>query len=1005
MCPYCGHVAEETVLDPHVLRPGTILNGRYLLGLPLGQGGFGITYIGRDLKLNMRVAVKEYYPSGWANRNADVSSRISITSDQPLVVEGMNRFLKEAQVLAHFHDTPGVVEVRDYFEANNTAYIVMEYLEGEDLAHKLKKRKFSSDEIFTLMKPIFTTLEKIHQQGIIHRDISPDNIMMLPDGSLKLMDFGAARLMNYGDQRSLSVVLKAGYAPKEQYSSKGSQGPWTDVYALCATIYKCITGITPDDALDRADEDDLKWPSELGFPISVQQEAVLKKGMEIRQRDRFQSIGELKDALRKATSGGIELDAITTKPARDDATVAIHKEPEKDDTPKEIVKAPAGDLSSAEEKLSFNDPKEHPNQTTIKKKPILFWLICAALGVAVFALALILLLGGKGNQPFSASPLIESKSALPSTSAAPSQQAISPNVTTPAPTISLSPFAAQKAIAAGRYHTVGLKEDGTVVAVGKNEIGQCDVSSWQNIVAVATGWDSTFGLRSDGTVMAVGDNGHGQCDVSDWKDIVDIAAGWNHTVGLKSDGTVVAVGDDTYGQCDVSGWSDIVTIAAGDWFTIGLRQDGSVVATGFNANGECDVSAWTDIVDIAAGGYHTVGLRSDGTMVAAATGGMLEWRDIAAIAAGGENTFGIRTDGTVIATGNNSDGQCDVSDWTDIVAVAAHADHTIGLKADGTVVATGWNGQGRCDVSDWKDIRVPAAQPEGSFVMPDLAGMTIEEADHILSLLGLKRGEITEEHSDTCSAGQIIRHTAESGEKVCRGDSVSFVVAIKDPSMYRFHLGVQEKGLYDRVKAFVDEAKGWEKQSDCPQTIDQVPLLPAGFLSLYDELVNTESVLLLEGNAYVWHTNASAILPEMKGTEEISCSYCSYQDPNDMNVYDTAKLDKIDKDLYSLPTGISIQSVENVYIYRTHETDFLNESIHYSNDVKYGETTDLIDLSVDLQDMKSYSFIIMWARGINRISGKDYLGIEITLSKEHRDCYLTYDIETGMLADAAFRDF
>ena len=299
VCPHCGHVAGETALAPHVLRPGTILDNRYLLGEPIGQGGFGITYIGLDIKLDMRVAVKEYYPSGWANRNVEASDHISITSDRTMVAEGKNRFLKEAQVLAHFHDTPGVVDVRDFFEANNTAYIVMEYLEGEDLAHQLKKRKFNADEIFGLMHPVFETLEKLHQEGVIHRDISPDNIMMLPDGSLKLMDFGAARLMNYSDKHSMSVVLKAGYAPREQYYSKGQQGPWTDVYALCATIYKCITGATPDDALDRADQDKLKWPSELGYSISEQQEQALKKGLAVRQQDRLQTVGELQAALEK----------------------------------------------------------------------------------------------------------------------------------------------------------------------------------------------------------------------------------------------------------------------------------------------------------------------------------------------------------------------------------------------------------------------------------------------------------------------------------------------------------------------------------------------------------------------------------------------------------------------------------------------------------------------------------------------------------------------------------
>ena len=225
--------------------------------------------------------MKEYFPNGYANRNVAATERITITDERlrMAVNEGKDRFLKEARAIAQFHGTPGVVDVRDYFEANNTAYIVMEYLDGEDLAHRLKKKLFKANDIFQLMVPVFDALEKVHRQGIVHRDISPDNIMMLPDGSLKLMDFGAARLANYSDQKSVSVMLKAGYAPMEQYRSRGLQGPWTDIYALCATIYKCITGITPEDAFERAFGYEIKWPSEMNIPITVRQEAVLKKGM------------------------------------------------------------------------------------------------------------------------------------------------------------------------------------------------------------------------------------------------------------------------------------------------------------------------------------------------------------------------------------------------------------------------------------------------------------------------------------------------------------------------------------------------------------------------------------------------------------------------------------------------------------------------------------------------------------------------------------------------------
>ena len=169
-------------------------------------------------------------------------------------------------------------------------------------------------------------------------------------------------------------------------------------------------------------------------------------------------------------------------------------------------------------------------------------------------------------------------------------------------------------VTADRFHTVGLRSDGTVVAVGDNYYGQCDVGGWGNIIHVATGYSHTVALKSDGTVVAVGDNYYGQCNISGWTDIVKVAAGCGHTVGLKSNGTVVAVGYDHDGQCNVGGWMDIVQVAAGVAHTVGLKSDGTVAAVGHNDSGQCDVGSWIDIVQVTAGNDDTVGLRSDGTV-------------------------------------------------------------------------------------------------------------------------------------------------------------------------------------------------------------------------------------------------------------------------------------------------------------------------------------------------------------------------------------------------------
>jgi len=268
-------------------------------------------------------------------------------------------------------------------------------------------------------------------------------------------------------------------------------------------------------------------------------------------------------------------------------------------------------------------------------------------------------------------------------------------------------------ISTREYHTVGLKTDGTVVAVGNNLYTQCDISDWTDIVAISAGYYHTVGLKADGTVVAVGDNEDGQCDVSEWTDVVAISAGGSHTVGLKADGTVVAVGSNSSGQCDVSEWTDVVAISAGGSHTVGLKADGTVVAIGYNDYGQCNVSGWTDIVAISAGNTHTVGLKADGTVVAVGNNNSRQcdigkWTGIVAIQTGIYRTVGLKADGTAISTvGSNLYGECNISEWTNIVAISVGEDHTVGLKANGTVVAVGRDLYNQCDVDGWTDIKKP----------------------------------------------------------------------------------------------------------------------------------------------------------------------------------------------------------------------------------------------------------------------------------------------------------
>jgi alpha-tubulin suppressor-like RCC1 family protein len=245
-------------------------------------------------------------------------------------------------------------------------------------------------------------------------------------------------------------------------------------------------------------------------------------------------------------------------------------------------------------------------------------------------------------------------------------------------------------VSAGGWNTVGLKSDGTVVAVGNNEYEQCNVGNWTDIIQVTAGLH-TVGLRSDGTVVAVGYNYNGECAVGGWANITQVAPGYGCTIGLKSDGTVVSVGSNVFGQRNIGNWTDIVQVAASE-NTLGLKSDGTVVAVGWNRFGQCNVGNWTNIIQVVAGG-HTVGLKADGTVVAVGDNeyGQCDvgnWTDIIQVAAG-LHTAGLKSDGTVVAVGDNEYGQCDVGNWTDIIQVSAGGYHTVGLKSDGTVVAAG----------------------------------------------------------------------------------------------------------------------------------------------------------------------------------------------------------------------------------------------------------------------------------------------------------------------------
>lgn len=377
-CECCGKNPKETPEITHHLKPFTILQGKYLVGSILGEGGFGITYIGLDINLEVKVAIKEFFPNGYCTRDGKLTTQVTAYSGESMdiVNKWRDNFMKEARALAKCSNLPGVVGVRDFFSENNTAYIVLEYLEGMNLKEIMKASggKITADQLLPAMEPVLDALAEVHKHGLIHRDISPDNIMRLKNGQMKLLDFGAARDFIRDGEKSLSVLLKPGYAPEEQYRTKGNQGPWSDVYALAGTMYKCLTGVTPPEALERLRVDELRTPASLGVKLKPNQEAAILKGLAVLAEERYQTVDEFKAALYGSPSAAKPLPVANsfTTPASEVTPVSA---------PISSSVSPAETQKENSLKRSLTNPQFLPLYIAIGVVAV----ICIVLGIALIS--------------------------------------------------------------------------------------------------------------------------------------------------------------------------------------------------------------------------------------------------------------------------------------------------------------------------------------------------------------------------------------------------------------------------------------------------------------------------------------------------------------------------------------------------------------------------------------------------------------------------------------------
>ena len=546
------------------------------------------------------------------------------------------------------------------------------------------------EQAIQIAKDICNALILCKKYGIVHRDIKPQNIFISKNGDYKLGDFGIAKTIEKTSGGTKIGTYK--YMAPEVYNNQ-PYNHTADIYSLGLVLYWILNErrlpfmpLPPTPAV-ASQEEDARAKRFVGMPIpapahgSEKLKQIVLRACAFDPKDRYQSASEMLHDLNMLSTSAKTIYSSVSSIVKEHsqpiteindevaANAAINDESSTEGTigvwsaANRIASSDNGsinvteDVQTEEDTLTegrtigvwdhvANEPQKPQSQpipertyeraqshvlSNIIKRP---WIYVAAAAVVLIVAVIAI---------FSKKPIVD---------------------TTKEPAYNTL----QSTISAGRDHTVGLRTDGTVIAVGSNTFGQCDVSSWRDIVAVSAGGCHTIGLKSDGTVVVVGWNQYDQCEVSEWRDIVAVSAGDFHTVGLKSDGTVVAIGWNEDGQCDVKNWKGIVAIAAGGDHTVGLKADGTVLAVGRNYSGQCAVGTWKDIIAIAAGNFHTVGLKSDGTAV---------------------------------AVGYAADGQCDVSNWNGIVDIAAGVKHTVGLEADGSVITAGCNGSGRCDVSDF----------------------------------------------------------------------------------------------------------------------------------------------------------------------------------------------------------------------------------------------------------------------------------------------------------------
>ena len=675
----------------------------------IGRGSYGAVYeIERDLFGKKEKAALKHI--GIPQNPSDIEEMYSDGYDDESITASFQSHLEsivaEYSLMRKLNGAANVVNCDDVKYVQRKDGIGWDIFIKMELLTPLTKAlpdPIPEETVVKIAKDMCHVLSLCKRFDIVHRDIKPQNIFASPLGDYKLGDFGIAKTVEKTMGGTKTGTYK--YMAPEVYNNQ-PYGQQADIYSLGLVLYWLLNK--------------RRMPF---MPLPPQK---LTAGMDEQARNRRLS-GE---PLPAPADGNEELKRIVLKACAYDPAERYH-------TADEML----ADLNALEDERSrqavrltspAEDSQPIPQPATLADEEGTvgaFGSPTAAIGASIARPtgpldedeATVGAFGAAAqNAPVNpkaarkyATEKPEPKPLAAEPKAAPAADFRQTANSTQAKAKKRSKTLLIAAIAAALVLVIGLVIWKPWASTGHNQQpGQRNV----NRMMISAFGDFTVGLRSNGTALAVGNNEYGQCNVSDWTDIIAISAGGVHTVGLCSDGTVLAVGPSNYGRLDVSDWTDVIAISAGIHHTVGLRSDGTVLAVGWNDDGQCNVSDWTDVIAISAGAAHTVGLRSDGTVLAvgwnnAGQCNVSDWTDIIAISAGNIHTVGLRSDGTVLAIGNNQFGECDVSGWTDVVAISAGTTHTVGLRSDGTVLAAGANYNGECNVSDWNLASQPSENP------------------------------------------------------------------------------------------------------------------------------------------------------------------------------------------------------------------------------------------------------------------------------------------------------